>query len=71
MVNCTLLYIIALEWCALKKFELIELDQSNSNQNMDFEDDDDQSKHGIDRIIECLETHMWPNMSMKGNLLSS
>lgn len=35
---------------------------------MDYEDDDDQSKYGIDRIVECLETHMWPNMTMKGKL---
>jgi hypothetical protein len=27
--------------------------------------EEDQSKYGIERIIEALETHMWPNINLK------
>lgn len=57
-------FIPAIEWCALRKFELIELEHSDPQDIMDLEED--QSKYGIDRIIEALETHMWPNINMKG-----
>ncbi|XP_058800624.1 alpha- and gamma-adaptin-binding protein p34-like [Phymastichus coffea] len=50
----------AVEWCAQKKCELIELD---AKEIMELEED--QSKYGIERIIEALETHMWPNINMK------
>ncbi|KAJ8675772.1 hypothetical protein QAD02_011558 [Eretmocerus hayati] len=53
----------AIEWCAAKKFELIELEPSSSDEDMDLEDD--QGKFGIERMIEALETHMWPNITMK------
>ncbi|KAL7300617.1 hypothetical protein TKK_0006607 [Trichogramma kaykai] len=49
------------EWCVTKKFELIELEQQADV--MDFEDD--HSKYGIDRIVEVLEAHVWPNASFK------
>ncbi|XP_001600325.1 alpha- and gamma-adaptin-binding protein p34-like [Nasonia vitripennis] len=52
-----------IEWCALRKFELIELEHSDPQDIMDLEED--QSKYGIDRIIEALETHMWPNINLK------
>ncbi|XP_011499439.1 PREDICTED: alpha- and gamma-adaptin-binding protein p34-like [Ceratosolen solmsi marchali] len=52
-----------LEWCALRKFELIELEHSDPVEIMELEED--QSKYGIERIVEALETHMWPNINLK------
>ena len=55
-----------IRWCTFYKFELIELLPSDSIEVMDF--DEDHNKYGIDRIIEALEAHVWPNIIMKGLL---
>ena len=30
-----------------------------------MDDEDDQNKHGIARIKEVLEAHVWPNINLK------
>lgn len=54
------------KWCVSKKFELIELLDAESNEIEELKND--HCRFGIDRIIEALEAHMWPNIIMKGNL---
>lgn len=50
-----------LNWCVQNKFELVELDQTG-----DSESDIEGNKYGIDRIIEALHAHTWPNIVLKG-----
>lgn len=53
----------ATEWCVKKGYELIEL----YPQDLPVKDEDEliEEKHGIDRIIEVLQAHVWPNLTMK------
>lgn len=53
-----------LTWCINKKFELVELQQLDSIENLEC--DSEHNKYGIERIIEALHAHMWPNMVLKG-----
>lgn len=55
-----------IKWCLQKKFELIELNKPD----IDAEADSEHNKYGIERIIEALHAHMWPNMILKGFLSS-
>ncbi|XP_024938129.1 alpha- and gamma-adaptin-binding protein p34 isoform X1 [Cephus cinctus] len=52
------------EWCTLHKFELVEFGSVDAKEVADQEDENE--KHGIDRIIEALHAHAWPNMALKG-----
>ncbi|XP_054001225.1 alpha- and gamma-adaptin-binding protein p34-like [Hylaeus anthracinus] len=57
-----------IQWCLQKKFELIELNRPDQDaSDSDFE----HNKHGIERIVEALHAHMWPNMILKGKSSSS
>ena len=47
-----------------QKFELVELNQPDSQEIDDFESG--RNAFGIDRIIEALQAHTWPNMKLKG-----
>ncbi|EFN75430.1 alpha- and gamma-adaptin-binding protein p34 [Harpegnathos saltator] len=49
-----------LSWCVQNKFELVELDQTG-----DSESDTEGNKYGIERIIEALQAHTWPNIVLK------
>lgn len=51
----------AIEWCLEKGFELIELYPGPliTDQNIIEE------KVGVDRVIEALQAHTWPNLVMK------
>lgn len=49
-----------LNWCLHNKFELVELEQTG-----DSECDAEGNKYGIERIIEALHAHMWPNIVLK------
>ncbi|XP_015589932.1 alpha- and gamma-adaptin-binding protein p34 isoform X3 [Cephus cinctus] len=51
------------EWCTLHKFELVEFGSVDAKEVADQEDENE--KHGIDRIIEALHAHAWPNMALK------
>lgn len=55
----------ALEWCHVHKFELIDMGPLES---IDLAEEMEQEKHGIERIIEALHTHSWPNRILKGIL---
>lgn len=57
-VSC---HISVLNWCLHNKFELVELEQTG-----DSECDAEGNKYGIERIIEALHAHMWPNIVLKG-----
>ncbi|XP_078050492.1 alpha- and gamma-adaptin-binding protein p34 [Augochlora pura] len=50
-------------WCLKRKFELIEFNRPDVEETA--ESDLDNNKHGIERIIEALQAHMWPNMTLK------
>lgn len=52
-----------LNWCLHNKFELVELDQTG-----DSESDTEGNKYGIERIIEALHAHTWPNMVLKSSV---
>ncbi|XP_012528710.1 alpha- and gamma-adaptin-binding protein p34 [Monomorium pharaonis] len=49
-----------INWCLHKKFELVELEPIG-----DLECDTEGNKYGIERIIEALHAHMWPNIVLK------
>ncbi|XP_043519749.1 alpha- and gamma-adaptin-binding protein p34-like [Frieseomelitta varia] len=52
-----------IKWCLQNKFELIELNRPDVDAS---EADSENNKYGIERIIEALHAHMWPNMILKG-----
>uniref|UniRef100_A0A0C9PLM3 AAGAB_0 protein n=1 Tax=Fopius arisanus TaxID=64838 RepID=A0A0C9PLM3_9HYME len=55
----------ATEWCHSHKFELVDMElPAESSENM--EEDIEQENNGIERIIEALHTHCWPNRELKG-----
>lgn len=58
-----ILYISVLNWCLHNKFELVELDQTG-----DSESDTEGNKYGIERIIEALHAHTWPDIVFKSNV---
>ncbi|XP_014470478.1 PREDICTED: alpha- and gamma-adaptin-binding protein p34-like [Dinoponera quadriceps] len=51
-----------LNWCVLNKFELVELEQETIQ---DSESDVEGNKYGIERIVEALHAHTWPNIVLK------
>ncbi|CAL7952132.1 unnamed protein product [Xylocopa violacea] len=52
-----------IKWCLQNRFELIELNRPDVDAS---EADPENNKYGIERIIEALHAHMWPNMILKG-----
>ncbi|XP_018321620.1 alpha- and gamma-adaptin-binding protein p34-like [Agrilus planipennis] len=58
----------ALGWCLKNSFELIELYPNNS-ECTDLGGDIFKEKVGVDRIIESLQTYVWPNLIMKSEKL--
>ncbi|XP_017762146.1 PREDICTED: alpha- and gamma-adaptin-binding protein p34-like [Eufriesea mexicana] len=52
-----------IKWCLQNRFELIELNRPDVDAS---EADSENNKYGIERIIEALHAHMWPNMILKG-----
>ncbi|KAH0945839.1 hypothetical protein HN011_011509 [Eciton burchellii] len=60
IISDTLLRDKVLNWCLRNKFELVELQETG-----DPEFDTDGNKYGIERIIEALHAHTWPNMVLK------
>ncbi|XP_035725095.1 alpha- and gamma-adaptin-binding protein p34-like isoform X1 [Vespa mandarinia] len=50
-------------WCINKKFELVELQQNSIEK---LECDSEHNTYGIERIIEALHAHTWPNIVLKG-----
>lgn len=52
-----------LNWCIHNKFEMVELEQTG-----DSEFDTEDNKYGIERIIEALHAHTWPNIVLKDKL---
>jgi len=55
-------FVSVLNWCVHNKFELVELEQTE-----DLECDTEGNKYGIERIIEALHAHTWPNIVLKGS----
>ncbi|XP_003489553.1 alpha- and gamma-adaptin-binding protein p34 isoform X1 [Bombus impatiens] len=55
-----------IKWCLQNRFELIELNRPDVGAS---EADSENNKYGIERIIEALHAHMWPNMILKGKPL--
>lgn len=54
----------ATEWCIQRGYELIEL----YPQNKIITDESEhiiEEKTGVERIVEALQAHMWPNLIMK------
>ncbi|XP_012216547.1 alpha- and gamma-adaptin-binding protein p34-like [Linepithema humile] len=49
-----------LNWCLSHKFELVELEQTGNT-----EPDPEGNKYGIERIVEALHAHTWPNIVLK------
>lgn len=63
LVKLIILYISVSNWCLHNKFELVELDQTG-----DSESDTEGNKYGIERIIEALHAHTWPNIVLKSSV---
>lgn len=55
-----------LNWCLYNKFELVELERTG-----DSDSDTEGNKYGIERIIEALHAHTWPNIVLKSCVLIS
>lgn len=53
------------EWCSQYKFELVDFNRQETAENGD-DSDDENEKHGVERIVEALHAHTWPNMDLKG-----
>lgn len=54
----------ATEWCLKRGYELVELYPNKATT-----EESEQiiaEKTGVDRIVEALQAHMWPNLIMKG-----
>ncbi|XP_043274388.1 alpha- and gamma-adaptin-binding protein p34-like [Venturia canescens] len=57
------------EWSRTHNFEMVELERANT---FDITDEEiENNVCGMDRIIEALHTHLWPNRILKGNLTNS
>ncbi|KAF7991552.1 hypothetical protein HCN44_008923 [Aphidius gifuensis] len=54
------------EWCHVNNFELVDMEASESSDNDNDDDIIEGEKYGLERIIEVLHTHTWPNRSLKG-----
>lgn len=53
----------AVEWCVKNGFELIELSPVLTEECTN--DDIIKETHGVERILEALQSHLWSNMIMK------
>lgn len=60
--NCTKKMV--LEWCVGKGFELVELEPIIDEDSSNVEDDFPETT-GVNRIIQALNAHVWPNLVMK------
>ncbi|KAJ8919431.1 hypothetical protein NQ315_016528 [Exocentrus adspersus] len=58
----------ATEWCLKHGFEFVEL---YPMVNSSPEEEIIKEKFGVDRIIEALQTHTWPNLVMKNKSKTS
>lgn len=54
---------VLIGWCLDNGFELVELNPVESDDGSD--EDDFKESFGIQRIVEALSCHSWPNMIMK------
>lgn len=54
----------ATEWCLKRGYELIELYPNKTTSEKTEEII--AEKTGVDRIVEALQAHVWPNLIMKG-----
>lgn len=54
-----------LEWCIDNGFELVELEPAESNT--DDDDDGFKEANGIERIVQALHAHTWPNLVIKNS----
>ncbi|CAG7819370.1 unnamed protein product [Allacma fusca] len=52
------------QWCVKNGFELVELNPEQSDLDSDVEDDFPESV-GMERVIQALQAHLWPNLSLK------
>ncbi|KAL0274434.1 UNVERIFIED_CONTAM: hypothetical protein PYX00_006857 [Menopon gallinae] len=50
------------EWCISKGYELIELEPIQDDEDVD---DDFPETTGVNRIIQAMNAHVWPNLVMK------
>lgn len=48
-------------------FELIEM-QPDEISDDDQEENDFKETNGVERIMQALSAHPWPNMEMKGKI---
>nr|XP_022921027.1 alpha- and gamma-adaptin-binding protein p34-like [Onthophagus taurus] len=55
---------MAIEWCLRYGYELIEL-YPNNEDNLEQNDEIIKEKVGVERIVEALQSHIWPNLVMK------
>lgn len=54
----------ATEWCIKRGYELVELYPQNKSKTDKLEEIIEE-KTGVERIVEALQAHMWPNLIMK------
>ena len=68
-MNCLIdfvsFFIAVIEWSRNQKFELVDMEVQNSSDIMD--DDLDDNIYGVDRLVEALHTHLWPNRILKAD----
>lgn len=54
----------ATEWCIKRGYELVELYPQSKTKSDELEDIIEE-KTGVERIVEALQAHVWPNLVMK------
>lgn len=57
--------ISALEWCIEHWFELVELNPE-PDPEWEEEEEDFVETTGIERVVQAMHAHRWPNLQMKG-----
>lgn len=56
----------AQEWCVQRGYELVELDPE-LDEEWESEQDFIETT-GIKRVVQALQAHIWPDLTLKGNV---
>lgn len=63
--NDFIFHYTVLEWSQVNKFELVQMETTSLS---DMDEASENNIYGINRLVEALHTHLWPNRILKGNV---
>jgi alpha- and gamma-adaptin-binding protein p34 len=64
------LQLLVQRWCVEHGFELVELNpETESDEEEEMALPGLAPTTGIQRVMQALQSHLWPNMQMKGQSL--